>query len=193
MPLEKRLHLRLLHAGGDDRQAVGDDPAGALEHPGRQIGEARAAGERREFLEVTQSIFAPAVFTTSAHFLTSARIQAANCSGELPTMSAPCEVSWSRTSGIRRTRTTSVFRRATISRDVPAGARSPFHPTASKSLSPSSCSVGTSGRTAMRARLVTASAWILPARTCGRSGGTLSNIIGICPAIRSAIAGAPPL
>src|SRR5512145_607864 len=189
--LEERLHLGLLHAGGDDGQAVRHDPARALQNLRGQIGEARAAGECREFLQITQSIFAPETFTTSAHFFTSARIQAENSSGELPTMSAPCEVSWSRTSGIRRTRTTSVFRRATISRGVPAGARRPFQPTASKSLRPSSCSVGTSGSTAMRARLVTASAWIFPARTCGRSGGTLSNINGIYPATRSAIAGAP--
>src|SRR5688572_18222617 len=191
--LEERLHLGLLHAGGDDRQAVRHDPARALENLRGQIGKPRAARKCREFLQITQSIFAPETFTTSAHFFTSARIQAENSSGELPTMSAPCAVSWSRTSGARSTRTTSEFRRKTISRGVPAGASRPFQPTASKSLSPSSCSVGTSGSTPMRARLVTASAWIFPERTCGRSGGTLSNIIGICPAMRSAIAGAPPL
>src|SRR5688572_32318216 len=131
MMLQQRLHLRLLHSGGNDGQAVGHDPAGALEHLRRKIRQACAARESCEFLQITQSIFAPDTFTTSAHFFTSARIQAENCSGELPTMSAPCEVSWSRTSGARSTRTTSVLRRETISRGVPAGASRPFQPTAS--------------------------------------------------------------
>src|SRR6185503_10104138 len=193
MVFQQRLHFGLLHPGGDDRQAVGHQPAGALQHLRRKIRQARAAGELRQLLQVTQSIFAPDAFTTSAHFFTSVLIQAENSSGELPTMSAPCEVSWSRTSGARSTFTTSPCSRETISRGVPAGASRPFQPTASKSLSPSSCSVGTSGNTATRARLVTASGLILPARTCGSSGGTLSNIIGICPATRSTMAGAPPL
>src|SRR5688572_26581891 len=191
--LQQRLHLRLLHARGDHRQAVGHHPARAFQHVCRKIRQARAAGERRQFLQITQSIFAPDTFTTSAHFFTSALIQAENSSGELPTMSAPCEVSWSRTSGARSTFTTSACSRETISRGVPAGASRPFQPTASKSFRPSSCSVGTSGSTAIRERLVTASGLILRERTCGSSGGTLSNIIGIWPATRSTIAGAPPL
>src|SRR5688500_10669816 len=193
MPCEQRLHLALPHAGADDGQAVGNHPARALERARAQVAEARAACEPGKLVQIAQSSLAPDTRITSAHFFTSARIHAANSSGELATTSAPWAVRLSRTCGLLRMRATSLCRRPTISRGVPAGASRPFQPTASKPFSPDSSRVGTSGRIASRARLVTASALMRPERTCGSSGGTLSNMIGICPAIRSAIAGAPPL
>ena len=54
-----------------------------------------------------------------------------------------------------------------IGRGVPAGTRTPFHEVASKRGTPASAIVGTSGITAERFALLTASARILPERTCG--------------------------
>ena len=44
-----------------------------------------------------------------------------------------------------------------------------------------------------RRALPTASARSLPLFTCGRTPGPVSNIIDTCPAMRSVIAGGPPL
>ena len=60
-------------------------------------------------------------------------------------------------------------------------------------LTPSSFSVGTSGRTAERLSPVTATIRSLPARWCSIVSDAVSTIIGTCPPSRSCAASAPPL
>src|SRR5688572_16922697 len=56
-----------------------------------------------------------------------------------------------------------------------------------------SATAGTSGRTDARVALLTASARIRPALTCGNVGKIVPNIHEICPLRRSIDAGASPL
>ena len=53
--------------------------------------------------------------------------------------------------------------------------------------------VGTSGSTAARFSVVTASALTRPARMCGMIGGMVLKLVMTCPATRSIAIGPPPL
>ena len=90
-------------------------------------------------------------------------------------------------------RVTSACILAMMSSEVPAGAIRPFHAATSKSGKPASATVGTSGKAEERIALVTASALILPALTCGRALATAGEASGIWLPIRSVIIWAMPL
>ena len=95
-------------------------------------------------------------------------MNAAYCCGVLPTGSAPSSEIRLLTSGSLRMRAVSTESFPTIAFDVAAGATSPNHYTASSPGTPASMMVGMSGAPEARLAELTASARILPARTCGR-------------------------
>ncbi len=69
----------------------------------------------------------------------------------------------------------------------------PYQAVESKPFSPTSSIVGTSGNAAERCGEVTARGRILPPLTAPTAGPSEVNSIGICPPMRSVIAGPPPL
>ena len=75
-------------------------------------------------------------------------------------------------SGLSMIERSSVLRRLTISGGVLAGANRAAHESMSKSVTPASCRVGTSGTSALRLIRVTASARNVPALTCGNVFGS---------------------
>ena len=79
-----------------------------------------------------------------------------------------------------------------IGSGVPAGAAMPSHPMYSKPGRPDSATVGISGSASSRVGLVTASARILPALTCGSCTLTVPNVKVKRPAMRSSIAADAP-
>ena len=93
-----------------------------------------------------------------------------------------CECMRSRTSGSASTALISRFRRPITSDGVPAGARMAIQATASTSGKPASFRVGTSGISALRVPVDTASAFRRPARTCGitATAGTQLNWTSPC-------------
>ncbi|MNT36125.1 hypothetical protein D3C72_1721870 [compost metagenome] len=121
------------------------------------------------------------------------RICWANCSGVLPTGSAPWSINRLRISGRARIFSVAWLSRSMIGRGVPAGAIRPFQAVTVNPFSPASSAVGTSGAIGTRLSLATASARSLPDCTCGHSGGMLSINTVMCPATRSATAGPVPL
>ena len=70
----------------------------------------------------------------------------------------------------------SAFNRETMAAGSPAGPTTPTHAVASIPGKPDSASVGTSGKSAMRFALVTASTFTFPARACGKVVLTTSNL-----------------
>src|SRR5262245_41139840 len=92
----------------------------------------------------------------------SLRMKAANSSGVLPTVCMACLTSSACVSGCCSALTISLLSFLTMAGGVFAGARMPCQATASKPGKPLSATVGTSGATAERLRLVTASARRLP-------------------------------
>ena len=89
-------------------------------------------------------------------------------------------------------RTVSVLSRASTSGGVPAGASSPIQASDSSCGKPSSATLGTSGASALRLSAVTASAFILPAFTCGSTPGMIANMAWMFPASISVTAGGKP-
>src|SRR5258706_64186 len=87
----------------------------------------------------------PVSLTTRDQVKLSARITAANSSGEPPTTSAPCTASLSPISAALTIFVTSAASRATIPRDVPAGASRPYHGLSSYPGTPASSTVDTPG------------------------------------------------
>ena len=96
-------------------------------------------------------------------------------------------------SGITTRRTISAFMRATMSFGVPTGAQTPYQVVRSKSGTPASISVGTSGSTASLLVLEAPSAFSLPLRMKLIDEGSESNISCTWPPTRSASAGPLPL
>ena len=77
---------------------------------------------------------------------------------------------------------------------VRAGANMPYQPPSSTTPStPASAMVGTSGSAAQRFPPAKAIGRSLPARMCGIESGGVTNIIWMCPPIRSEMAGPAPL
>src|SRR5450432_3964037 len=140
-----------------------------------------------------QSTLMPTVFASGVHFAMSRLITAENSSGVLPTGSAPSDSRRSRISGVRTILAISVDSRVTISFGVAAGARMPNQATVSYPGKPDSCTVGTSGSSGERVRVVTASGRSLPAFTSGSAGGKLTNMAATCPETTSFSAGDEPL
>src|SRR5262249_27680195 len=87
--------------------AVGDDAAATASPPLANDGPPSAARFHSGLI--------PAAFATFAHLSISARMNAANCSGVLPTGSAPSAASRSRTSPERSAFAISVYNRCTTS------------------------------------------------------------------------------
>ena len=75
---------------------------------------------------------------------------------------------------------------------VAAGAIIPVHDTAWKFGKPASAMAGTSGASGERVLLETPSIRTRPARAWGKASDMGANIAGMCPAIRSVMAGAVP-
>src|SRR6185503_2471619 len=112
------------------------------------------------------STWIPASLTSFTNSSACARMYWVNSSGEaLAASSMPRSPKRLRSSGSARPLATAECSTETISRGVAAGATMPFHVTSSNSVKPSSCRLGTSGRTAERALEVTASARSLPLLT----------------------------
>ena len=93
------------------------------------------------------------------------------------------------TSGSLKIARTSLFRSATISGGVPAGATIICQAADSKPAMPASCMVGTSGVAGERFAVDTASARSLPSRICGTTDGPSPNSTCSRPARRSVSAG----
>jgi hypothetical protein len=108
--------------------------------------------------------------------------------------SAPASSSLDCTSGSSSVLLISAWRRETIARGVPRGAKNPCHSAMSKSLIPlASATVGTSFATPERLAVDTASSLIVPAFTCGTVGGKPEKNMSTCPPRISFSAGAAPL
>src|SRR5262245_35990103 len=80
-----------------------------------------------------------------------------------------------------------------IGSGVPVGASNPCIVSDSWSGKPASASVGASGSAGDRVPVVTASARNLPSCTCGTTGVSTTNAMGVCPARTDWTAGAEPL
>ena len=80
-----------------------------------------------------------------------------------------------------------------IALEVPAGASSAYHDTASKPGKPDSAIVGTSGKSGVRFALATPRARSFPAWMCGSAADDCANMNAIWPPSRSRSAGAVPL
>src|SRR6266852_3725632 len=91
------------------------------------------------------SALIPAAFAILVNLAISLLMWAANCSGEPGATSSPCAVSVAFTSALPSTLTVSAFSRPMMALGVPAGASNPNHEVISKSGSPASGIVGTSG------------------------------------------------
>src|SRR5260221_11084084 len=87
----------------------------------------------------------------------------------------------------------SVLSRSTMAGGVFAGALNPNHSDSSKPAMPDSVRVGISGSAARRWCPIEASAFSLPALTCGTTGDAGVNCSVTRPASRSIVAGALPL
>ena len=90
-------------------------------------------------------------------------------------------------------RLTSALTVATISLGVPAGMNRPYQVLTSKSLKPSSATVGTSGSDVLRRAEVTARVRSLPALIWPMAEGSDETIRSTLPASTSIMAGLEPL
>ena len=134
----------------------------------------------------------PASATTAAQRCVSAARKRVKASGDNALGSAPSFARLAFMSGEFMPSLKVALSRATTAAGVPAGASMPLHSVASSRGRPLSFMVGTSGNCGLRAGDVMASARILPASICGSMTTGVSNIIWICPASRSVMAGAEP-
>ena len=141
-----------------------------------------------------QSTFAPETLTIRAYFGISLWMNAANCSGVVGAGSAPCAVKpLAHVGRIEDLRDLGVPLRDDVLRR--AGRREQAEPrrdveARQARLPPSSASSGASFE---RSAVVTASAFSLPAFTCGIALARLSNMNCVSPASSACVAGAPPL
>ncbi len=103
-------------------------------------------------------------------FEASARTNAANSAGELPTGSAPRARTLSRISGRASARVKYACNASTTGGGVPAGAKIPNQVLMSNPGKPASASVGSSGARPLLLAVVIASALIRPALTCTSEG-----------------------
>ena len=85
------------------------------------------------------------------------------------------------------------LRRSTMGRGVRSGATTPYHCVTANPGTPDSAIVGTSGAALARSALETASAFSLPARTCGCAETMLHRPRWTRPLIRSGAVGSMPL
>src|SRR2546430_4120987 len=131
--------------------------------------------------------------TTRAHLAESDLILSMVFSGGRISASQPVALIGSSAALSVPTLASAWVQRLTTSAGNPAGPRMPYHAVESKPFSPASSIVGTSGKAAERESDVTASARILPLFTAPTAGPSDEKSIGICPPIRSVIAGPPPL
>src|SRR5688572_28781896 len=154
------------------------------------LGPDAVAGKDEEF---HQSSLIPAALMMRAYLSSSARTEAANSSGELPTGSVASCLKRARISGSLRIATSSALSRRTMSGGVPAGACIEYHALVSYCGRPASAKVGRSGSSGERRGAEIASARSFPERTCGIADAAVSSIACTRPAMRSTSAGPPPL
>ena len=112
--------------------------------------------------------------------------------GVPPTPSLPCASSLSRMSGSRTIVFSAAFNLSTIAFGVFAGTNMAYQESTSKSGTPASCMVGTSGNCDQRVAGLTASAVSSPARTCWAEAGALSMANSTSPASTASMLGAVP-
>ena len=110
-----------------------------------------------------------------------------------PAGATPCAFIFSTTSGAWSTLLTSAFRRSTIGRGVPAGAKSPSQTTTSTPGWPDSAKVGVEGSAGDRFPEVTATAFSLPLFTRLSTDATDMIATSTCPPMTSVSAGAAGL
>src|SRR4051812_27259457 len=136
----------------------------------------------------------PAARTICSYSACSVRRNSANCAGVYRRSSAPCSSNLPPTSGDESASFSSLPSRSTIAAGVFAGAKRPVHATMSKPLSSGiSASVGISGALASRCGTVMASAFTLPAFTCGSVATVTSIARSNWLPMRSLTICAPPL
>ena len=128
-----------------------------------------------------------------ANFAISDWMNLPNWAGESGAVSAPSRASLALTSVSVSARAISALSLATMSGGVAAGTSTPNQVLISKSRTPDSATVGTSGVAGERFAVDTAIARSLPALTCGIAGGMPEKNITTCPPSRSVNAGAAPL
>src|SRR5882762_1235357 len=175
-------------AGEQERQPLAAGPAVVLAL--RQRHEVIAAVLRQQRL---QSSLAPEALTMGASLVISRTVAASNSSGVMTIASAP---SCSKTfwiSGDCTVAAKAEFSRRTSARSMPFGPSTPEYSTMSKSGSPASIMVGTSGAAATRFGVVTASARSLPALAFDTAGGMVENTNVTSPPRIACVAGLLPL
>src|SRR6267378_1359746 len=131
------------------------------------------------------SALIPAALAILPNLAISLLMCAANCSGVLDATSSPRVLSVAFSSAFPNTLTASAFSRLMIAAGVPAGTSNPNHEVISKSGSPASGIVGTSGSRLARLCTVTASGLTFPALICEPMYTTLENIIDTSPPRRA--------
>src|SRR5260221_5470355 len=172
------------------RRAQADMPVG-VDHA--VFGEdAIRSDEVFEWVHV-QSAFIPAALTTRVQRASSLLTRSPMRSGGPPMGIMPCLARSSRMPGSLSTWLMSAFRRETRPAGVPAGANAPYQVSTSRSGSPCSLSVGTSGKACERSALMTPSARSLPAWTCGCAVCIAEIIASTWPPMTSASAPAAAL
>src|SRR5712671_569255 len=134
-----------------------------------------------------QSTVAPVARISGAQRAISLFMYAANSAELEPTAIRPFAAYCSRTSAELRTPRRSVSSFFRIATGVPWGASTPDPPPTSYPARPDSSSVGTSGASASRVLVVTASARSLPAFMNGRTSGALLNESSNCPLTSSVV------
>src|SRR5690606_34586755 len=102
------------------------------------------------------------------------------------------ETSLSRTAGVRMTSSSAVLSLLITASGVPLGASTPDQNATTKSLTPASSIVGTSGSTGGLSLVACASATNRPDSTNGTTGSALLNITCTCPSTSAVSAGPPP-
>src|SRR5712691_10970522 len=134
-----------------------------------------------------QSSVAPVARISGAQRAISLFMYAANSAELEPTAIRPFAAYCSRTSAELRTLRRSVSSFLRIAPGVPFGASTPDPPPTSYPSSPDSSRVGTSGASASRVLVVTASARSLPLLMWGRTSGALLNDSSNCPLTSSVV------
>src|SRR5260370_16526681 len=141
-------------AAGGPRAAAGDDDGLGGEQAGTEDGMVLHGAAVRTTEDY--SILMSAAFTTSAHFVISARRKAASSSGVEPIASAPRSANLALMSSRCMILATSSCRRCSTRGGVPAGAIRAFHPEISQFFTPASARAGTSGAAGERPDLAAA-------------------------------------
>jgi hypothetical protein len=117
---------------------------------------------------------------------------AASFSGVPPTPSAPWASSFSLISGSATRSFSALFSFSITGLGVLAGTNIAYQLSTSKSATPASCTVGTSGKAALRLTVDTASALSLPVLTNCAAAGIDTHSVGTWLPITSVMAGPPP-